>query len=148
MAEIDDIAAAVRSSASRLARRLRAEAGHAEYSTAQVAVIRALLERGSATTSELARIEGVRPQSMSATVASLESMGVVDRRPDPQDARASRVFLTPEGEQAIRAGRAAKQSWLIETMSERLTPEEQRILGKAAVLIERMLQPHIAERAS
>jgi DNA-binding MarR family transcriptional regulator len=148
MAEIDDIAAALRSSASRLARRLRAEAGHAEYSTAQVAVIRALLERGSATTSELARIEGVRPQSMSATVASLESMGVVDRRPDPQDARASRVFLTPDGERAILAGRAAKQSWLIETMSERLTVDEQQILGEAAVLIERMLQPHVAERAS
>ena len=148
MAEIDDIAAALRSSASRLARRLRAEAGHAEYSTAQVAVIRALLEHGSATTSELARMEGVRPQSMSATVASLESMGVVDRRPDPQDARASRVFLTPDGEHAILAGRAAKQSWLIATMSERLTVEEQQILGEAAVLIERMLQPHIAERAS
>jgi DNA-binding MarR family transcriptional regulator len=148
MAEIDDIAAAVRSSASRLARRLRAEAGHAEYSTAQVAVIRALLERGSATTSELARIEGVRPQSMSATVASLESLGVVDRRPDPQDARASRVFLTADGERGILAGRAAKQSWLIETMSERLTVEEQQILGEAAVLIERMLQPHVAERAS
>jgi DNA-binding MarR family transcriptional regulator len=148
MAELDDIAAALRSSAARLARRLRAEAGHAEYTTAQVGVIRALLERGSATTSELARIEGVRPQSMSATVASLEAAGIVDRRPDPADARASRVFVTPGGEQAILAGRTAKQSWLIATMSERLTADEQRTLGEAAALIDRMLQSPDPERHS
>ncbi len=148
MTEIDGIATALRSSVSRLARRLRSEAGHAEFSAAEVDVIRALLERGSATTSELARIHDVRPQSMSATVGSLEKAGVVGRRPDPADARAARVFLTSAGEEAILAGRAAKQNWLTATMTERLTPAERETLGQAAALIDRMLQNDETERAS
>lgn len=148
MTEIDDIATSLRSSASRLTRRLRAEAGHAEFSTAEVDVIRALVERGSATTSELARLTGVRPQSMSATVAALEKAGVAARRPDPDDARASRVFLTAAGEEAILAGRAAKQSWLTAAMTARLTADERETLAAASALIERMLQPDDTERAS
>jgi DNA-binding MarR family transcriptional regulator len=139
--ELDDTAAALRTVSSRLHRRLRAEAGHAEYTGAQLAVIRHLLEHGPTTTSALARAEGMRPQSMSATVASLESAGVVARRPDPDDGRAAQVYLSPEGERALREGRAAKQEWLTRTLAERLTPDERRTVAEAVALIERMLQP-------
>jgi len=139
--ELDEIAAALRTVSSRLHRRLRAEAGQAEHSAAQVAVIRHLLEHGPATTSALARAEGVRPQSMSATVASLQAAGIVERRPDPDDGRAAQVYLSEAGERALREGRAAKQEWLTRTLAERLSPDERRIVADAVALIERMLQP-------
>jgi DNA-binding MarR family transcriptional regulator len=138
--ELDDTAAALRTIASRLQRRLRAEAGQAEYSSAQIALIRRLVESGPATTSELARAEGVRPQSMSATVASLQSAGIVARRPDPNDGRAAQVYVSDEGERALREGRAAKQEWLTRTLAERLTASERRTLADAVALLERMLQ--------
>ncbi|KAA9111374.1 MarR family winged helix-turn-helix transcriptional regulator [Microbacterium rhizomatis] len=139
--DTDDTAAALRTATARLNRRLRAEAGQSEYTSAQVNVIRHLMEQGPATPSELARAEGVRQQSMSATVAALEAQGIVARRPDPDDKRASRVFMTPAGERAILEGRTAKQGWLIRTMTDRLTADERRILREAAALIERMLAP-------
>ena len=144
MAELDDIAAALHTWTARLNRRLRAEAQQSEYTSSQVNVIRRLMEAGPATPSELARAEGVRQQSMSATVAALEAMGIVARRPDPDDRRAARVFMTPDGERTVLEGRAAKQSWLIRTMGERLDADEQRTLLAAAGLIERMLQPDAA----
>lgn len=138
MSELEDVATALRTATARLQRRLRAEAGHSEYTASQVAVARRLLEHGPATTSELARAEGVRPQSMSATIAVLEAAGVVARRPDPGDRRATQVFVA---EQAMREVRAAKQGWLTRTMAERLTAAERRTLADASALIERMLQP-------
>jgi DNA-binding MarR family transcriptional regulator len=139
--ELDESAAALRTAVSRLARRLRIEGGQEEYSTSQVAVLQTLLESGPTTTAELARAQDMRPQSMSAIVAALEAAGIVGRRPDPDDGRAVQVFVTPEGRHAILVGRAAKQSWLIRTMTERLTPAEQHTLRDAAALIERLLDP-------
>jgi DNA-binding MarR family transcriptional regulator len=144
MAELDDVAAALHASTARLIRRLRAEAQQSEYTSSQVNVIRRLMEAGPATPSELARAEGVRQQSMSATVAALEAAGIVARRPDPDDRRAARVFMTPDGERAVLEGRAATQSWLVRTMAERLSADERDALLEAAALIERMLLPDTA----
>jgi DNA-binding MarR family transcriptional regulator len=138
---LDDTAAALRSATARLSRRLRAEAGQSEYTGSQIAVIRRLLESGPATTSELARAEGMRPQSMSATIAALEAADIVGRRPDPDDGRATQVFVTAEAERSILDGRTAKQEWLARTMAERLTPVEQRTLADAVALLDRLLEP-------
>ncbi|MFT4211710.1 MAG: MarR family transcriptional regulator [Microbacterium sp.] len=140
MTDPEDLALALRAAATRLARRLRAEAHQSEYSDAQIAVIRRLLTDGSATTSALARAEGVRPQSMAATVASLEAAGMVVRRPDPGDQRASQVSLTDTGRQQIEAGRDLKQQWLTRALTERLGADELDDLARAVDLVERLLQ--------
>jgi len=50
------------------------------------------------TVSELARLGGVRKQTMAQAVEQLEQMGYVDRRPNPRDRRSRLVFLTERGE--------------------------------------------------
>ncbi|MEV7970775.1 MarR family transcriptional regulator [Sphaerisporangium sp. NPDC088356] len=55
-----------------------------------------LLPKG-VTASELASAEGVRHRSMTATVASLIALGLVERRPDPDDGRRLLIGLTAEG---------------------------------------------------
>jgi DNA-binding MarR family transcriptional regulator len=47
---------------------------------------------------ELAVLAGVRKQSMAQTIQELEAAAYVVRRPDPNDKRATRVFLTAKGE--------------------------------------------------
>lgn len=141
MTENEQTALALRSIAARLARRLRVEAGHADYTSAQLAVIKRLLDDGPATTSELARDEDMRPQSMSAIVVSLEKAGVVERRPDPNDGRAVRVSMTANGTRAVHEGRAAKQEWLLRMLSERLSTAEQHTMAEAVGLLERLLAP-------
>lgn len=65
--------------------------------------------------SELTRLARVRKQTMAQAVEELETMGYVERRPDPNDRRARLVFLTPRGEAvrpiAIAAGRRVEAGW-------------------------------------
>src|SRR5437763_11704621 len=50
------------------------------------------------TVSELARLAGVRKQTMAQAVEQLERMGYVERRPNPRDRRSRLVLLTERGE--------------------------------------------------
>lgn len=60
----------------KLKRQLRAKAGVAGLTLSQIAVSIHLDRQGSATVSELARAENVRPQSMDATVVGMQSQAL------------------------------------------------------------------------
>jgi len=139
--DLESIADALRVTIPRLVRKVRAEGGMQEFTPSQTAVVRRLAETDGMSVADLARLESVRPQSMSATVAELHDAGIVDRRPDPADGRARLVFLTDAAQAAILRARANKTGWLVNTMRDRLTPAEQRTLGEAAELFERLLAP-------
>jgi len=94
---------------------------------------------GPTTVSALARLEGVRPQSMGATVASLEDLGLVRGLPDPSDGRQTILSLTPKCESMIRSGRAARHQWLQRAISSKLTPQEQVQLRAALGLLNRIV---------
>jgi DNA-binding MarR family transcriptional regulator len=55
---------------------------------------------------DLADSAGLSLSSMAELVDDLESLGYVQRQPDPSDRRAKLVGLTPSGWRAIRTGRA------------------------------------------
>lgn len=56
---------------------------------------------------ELAARAGVRKQTMRESVEQLERSGYVERRPNPRDGRSRLIFLTPRGQQARPAAKAA-----------------------------------------
>ena len=92
---------------------------------------------GPATTAELARAEGVKPQSMGATVAVLEAMGIVERRPHPTDGRQMNIALTAKGARVRKDARIAKQTWLAQTIA-KLDATEQKHLPAVIALIKRL----------
>ena len=55
---------------------------------------------------DLADSAGLSLSSMAELVDDLESLGYLQRQPDPSDRRAKLVSLTPSGWRAIRTGRA------------------------------------------
>ncbi|GAB2848732.1 MarR family winged helix-turn-helix transcriptional regulator [Actinocorallia aurea] len=57
---------------------------------------------GGCSTAELGRRLGVTKQAAAKTVDSLERLGYLTRVPDPADARARTVHLTPLGADALR----------------------------------------------
>ncbi|BBL78513.1 hypothetical protein RxyAA322_03670 [Rubrobacter xylanophilus] len=63
----------------------------------QEMVLLELLREDGLRGGELARRLRVEPPTVTRTVRRLEGCGLVNRRPDPEDARCFRVFLTPEG---------------------------------------------------
>jgi DNA-binding MarR family transcriptional regulator len=137
-ASVSALAAELHTLASKLKRRLREQASAGDLTLSQIAVLMHLDRDGPATVTALARLEGVRSQSMGATIASLETLGLVKGSPDPADGRQTILSLTPACRENIRTGRAARHEWLQRTIQSKLTPDEQRELAAAMRLLGRI----------
>jgi DNA-binding MarR family transcriptional regulator len=140
----DDRAAAVarevRVAVGRLHRRLRLVANEGGLSASQSSALARLAKGEADTAAALAALDGVRPQSMAATVAALERDGFVERSGDPADGRRSILRLTPQGEERFRGDRAARQEWLARTLRERLDDDELAVVLEAAALLQRLTE--------
>jgi len=133
------LAADLRVLISRLSRRLRDEAHLGDFTWSQLKVLIRLERDGPATVTALADAEGVRPQSMGATVAALKAAGFVSGAPDPADGRQTLLSLTAACRKAIKAGRAAREDWLLRTLQARFSPAEQKALAKSLELLARLV---------
>jgi DNA-binding MarR family transcriptional regulator len=76
------------------------------------------LERdGDQRCSVLALQAGVDVSVASRQIAVLERLGYVERRPDPQDGRASLLRLTEAGAAALAAARALRSEWALTALA-------------------------------
>jgi len=138
-AETLALAAELRVAIGNLKRRFRDQAGLCDLTWSQLCVISRLDREGPATVTTLARAEGVRPQSMGATVSALESAGRVGGSPDPGDGRQTILSLTDTCQEWLKAGRAAKEDWLSRAIQTKLAPAEQEELAHAVELLKRLV---------
>jgi DNA-binding MarR family transcriptional regulator len=122
-----------------LVRRLRAAAATQELSWTETAVLKRLATGGPSTTADLARAQGMKPQSMGTVVGSLEQMGMVQRRPHPTDGRQMHIVLTSSGEAANRSAGEAKRTWLADAFGY-LDQREQQTLLAAGQILRRMVE--------
>ncbi|WP_249011564.1 MarR family winged helix-turn-helix transcriptional regulator [Conexibacter sp. DBS9H8] len=119
-------------------RRLRTEQ---RFGLTQTAVLARLERHGPQPTGLLARAEGVRPQSMSQTVAELEAAGFVSRGADASDGRRSLVSITPAGRAVLEEDRVHREGFLAELIHERLSEDERVLLRGAVELLGRISEP-------
>ena len=122
-----------------LMRRVRAAAASHELSLTEAAVMARLDKDGPATTADLARAEGMKPQSMGTTIAALEEMGMVERKPHPTDGRQVHIALTAKGAAVRKSAKDAKRTWLAQAISQ-LDEQERVALFKAAEIIRRLAE--------
>ena len=99
-------------------RRVRAAAASQELSLTEAAVMSRLDKHGPATTADLARAEGMKPQSMGATIAALEELGMVERKPHPTDGRQMNIELTAKGAAVRKSAGDAKRTWLAQAIAQ------------------------------
>ena len=124
-----------------LKRRLR-EQGHAgDLTPSQASVLLRLERDGPATVTSLARAEGIRPQSLGATLSVLQAAGHVAGAPDPTDGRQTLLALTPACRAWITADRAAREDWLSRAIHRELDAAEQDQLAAAIALLKRVTAP-------
>ncbi|WP_445529130.1 MarR family winged helix-turn-helix transcriptional regulator [Streptomyces cyslabdanicus] len=126
---------------SRLRRRIREVARDEDLTPPQVSALTLVGKHGAATASALAAAEGVRPQSMAATLAALERHGLILRSPDPEDGRRQLVTLTEGGRERIAGDRQTREEWLTRALQDRYTEAERDTLLEALALLERLIQP-------
>jgi DNA-binding MarR family transcriptional regulator len=92
---------------------------------------------GPATNADLAKAEHISPQSMSATLATLERRGLIARSPDPEDGRRIRLAITDAGRQTIATKRAVRTQQLAAALA-RLDDDEIAALRDAVPALERL----------
>ncbi|MFC1435592.1 MarR family winged helix-turn-helix transcriptional regulator [Streptacidiphilus sp. N1-3] len=133
----------VRAVISRLRRRLLNAAEVEDLTLGQASVLARLSDRAGAdragvTASELASTEGVRHQSMTATITALAALGLVERSPDPGDGRRRLIALTAEGRRRVAEGRQVRQEWLVDQLQTRCTEEERLTVVAAMAVLQRL----------
>jgi len=122
-----------------LVRRIRAAAASHELSLTESSVLSRLSKEGPATAANLARSEGMKPQSMGTTVAALEEMGLVERKPHPTDGRQMNVQLTAKGIAVRKSAKDAKMTWLAQAISH-LDKKDKEKLFEAGEIIKRLAE--------
>jgi len=134
------LAADMRTVFRKLKLRVREHGGGNDLTPSQASVLLRLETDGAATVSNLARAEGMRPQSMSAIVAPLQESGLIRGAPDPHDGRQTLMSLTPKCLKWLQEGRAARQDWMTTIISQKLSVHEQEKLQEALALLARLVE--------
>ena len=132
------LATELRATFGKLKRRMREQSNVGDLTPSQVSVLLRLEREGAATTSSLARAEGMRHQSMASVVAALEAAGLVSGGPDPNDGRQTLLSLTDTFRKWAQEGREARQDWLSRTLAARLDARELDHLASAVELLKRL----------
>jgi len=136
-----DAAREVRTVFSRLKRRLKQTYDTEGLSPSQTSALSRLSKDGPASTSDLAAAEGVRHQSMAATLAVLDERGLIARQPDPGDGRRQLVSVTEAGHAFLDDKRRAGEEWLARSLQARYSEQERQQLIVALALLDRLTQP-------
>ncbi|HET6950524.1 MAG TPA: MarR family transcriptional regulator [Acidimicrobiales bacterium] len=132
-AHVDDVgamAARLRVSATRLARRLRRQ-GDTGLSPSQLSALTAIECHQPVTLGSLADLEQVAPPTITKVVAKLEEQGLVERRPDAGDRRVTHVAPSPAGTALLAEVRQRKDMWLATRLAG--LDHEQRVRLAAAL---------------
>jgi len=129
---------AIRTVIGRVRRRILNAAEREDISLGQESVLARLFDKPGISASELAAAEGVRHQSITKTITSLTALGLVERRPDPEDGRRLLIALTEVGHRRAEVGKQARQEWLANELQEKCTESERRAVLAAMTILERL----------
>jgi DNA-binding MarR family transcriptional regulator len=133
-----ELAARLRLSVTRLARRLRQQSDGG-LTPSQISALSSIERHGSVTPSVLASIERIQRPTATRLIGTLAAAGLITREADPTDGRIARVRVTREGATVLRRGRSRKNAYLARRL-QRLDPGELEILEQAAELLERLYE--------
>jgi DNA-binding MarR family transcriptional regulator len=110
-----------------------------DFSWTQRAIMTRLDREGAMTTADLARAEGVKPQSMGTAIAMLEDIGMIERKPHPTDGRQVNIKLSTKGAALRKTMKEAKETWLSQAIA-KLNKQDQATLFAAGDIIKRLVE--------
>jgi DNA-binding MarR family transcriptional regulator len=137
-----EVAGALRVTVGMLVRKLKQvpAAGSEELTLPETSALSRLDRGGPATSSDLARLERISPQSMGATVAALEERGLIARDRDPRDGRRIVLSITEAGRQLVYDRRGARTAQIARALADGFSPAELARLREVMPLLERLAE--------
>ena len=137
---VSEVAGALRAATGQLYRKLKQTRPDGELTFAESSALSRLERCGPATSAELARLDGISPQSMGVTVAALLDRGLTERTRDPEDGRRIVLSVTEAGRQVVHDKRGARTEQIAAALTCGFTDDELRLLQAAAPLLERLAE--------
>lgn len=133
----DEIASRLRLAVGRLNRRIRID-GTESLPPLQLSALVTVEKEGPLRLSELARREGVTAPTMSRVLSALDEQGMVQRAPDPGDARGVLVSVSDDGRAKLREIRNERTA-LVARRLDRLDAEQRAALEAALPALEALI---------
>jgi DNA-binding MarR family transcriptional regulator len=125
----------LRRAVSQLQRSFRALRDPDGPTSAQLSALGALYRHGPMATGELAARERLKPQSVTRFVAALQQAKLIERVPDPGDARRIVVAITDEGRRTLGQVMRRRDERLARKIA-RLSPADRASVRAATALLE------------
>jgi len=138
--DVTEVAGALRVAVGLVVRKLRQAPYAGELTLAESAALSRLERGGPATSSDLARVDRISPQSMGVTVAALLDRGLIERNRDPEDGRRIVLSVTEAGRRTLRDKRGARTEHIAAALRDGFSADELRQLEYATALLERLAQ--------
>ena len=135
--EVEAVAEKLHSAAQLLLRRLRTKGDALGISLPRLSALSAVVDAGPIGIGALAATEGVSAPTMSRLVDGLERDALVERAPDPDDARGVLVRATVRGRR-IRTERRRQRTRVLAADLQRLSRDELDAIRAGAELIEQL----------
>jgi DNA-binding MarR family transcriptional regulator len=131
--DAEDVAR-LRAALARIARQLDRQTRGATLTYAAGSALAALAKRGPLRSGELAELEGVHQTMLSRIVGKLTDAGLVERTPDPADARAALICVTDAGRELDARLRAERTRLLAEHLAALPDAESARLMSALTAL--------------
>jgi len=140
VADVSEVAGALRVAVGLVVRKMRQPLNEGELTTAESSALGRLERNGPASSSDLARLDRISPQSMGVTVAALLERGLIERNRDPEDGRRIVLSITESGRRTVHDKRGARTEQIAAALRSGFSEEELGQLRAAAVLLERLAE--------
>jgi DNA-binding MarR family transcriptional regulator len=105
-----------------------------DLSRTAASTLRRLMENGPQRITALALGEPVAQPTMSVIVKRLGQRGLIERAPDPGDARATLVAITPAGVETLRMRSELRSKWFASRLAD-LDQDDRRTIMAAVELL-------------
>lgn len=135
--ETQQLAEELRQLVSHLVRNVRVST--ATVRTSQYETLDLLDSHDALSIADLARLRGVKHQSMRLVINELEAQGLVLRQKSAQDARAQVIVLSDHARAALAAAREQRTDWIAARINETLDQQDRNDLQKGLAALRKLL---------
>lgn len=134
------LATALRGLITLLVKKLRKEsATGSKLSLTERSTMSLLYQHKKLMPTELASMEKITNQSMSAVLNNLQELGYITRTVSETDKRKQLISLSKAGEQTLNQVRSERDEWLAKAIREACTEEEQEWLWRAMIPLKKLV---------
>lgn len=135
--ETQQLAEELRKMVSHLVRNVRVST--ATVRTSQYETLDLLDSHDALSIADLARLRGVKHQSMRLVINELEAQDLVLRQKSAQDARAQVIVLSDQARVALATARQQRADWLAARINETLDQQDRDDLQKGLAALRKLL---------